>query len=65
MLSEHAAVDHFAFHILTVNRSDAEFNKTIGEECPCAGFNLLRQGLEASRDQVGSSQNVARSNGKL
>ena len=59
MLSQHAAVDDFAFRILSVHRHHVELDEPVGEQDARPRFQIFRQRREGSRDQRRGPGNIA------
>ena len=63
MLGQHAAIDHFAFHVAAPHLRHPQFDQPVGEQNARARPHFLRQPLKRGRDQDGSAGDVARRNG--
>jgi len=60
VLTEHAAVDDVADHVLVNDLTDAQLDQTIGEQNARALLDVLCQSLEGGADQLGGARNLTR-----
>ena len=60
VFAEHAAVDHFALHIVVMHLQHSQLDQAIGQQDACAGLDLTGEILEGGRNQRGGAGNVAR-----